>query len=74
MFTFPQLDGLVVFQCSRGDNVLVRMASSAYDAVGVATQLLHYLFGLQIPNVNHVVLGAGHDPLGKIKGSESFPI
>lgn len=29
----------------------------------VALQLLHDLLRLQVPDVNHVVLGARHDPL-----------
>lgn len=39
------------------------MASGTQNDIRVSEQLLHYFFGLQIPNVNHVIFRAGHDPL-----------
>ena len=48
----PELDGLVVFQRGRRDDVLCWVARGAQDNVGVAGQLLDNLFGLQVPNVD----------------------
>ncbi len=61
--TSPQLDGLVVLEGGGSDNILCRVTRRAQDDVGVAAQLLHDLFGLQIPNVDVVVFRSGHDPL-----------
>jgi len=59
----PQLDGLVVLERCGGDDVFRGMAGSAQHGVGVSLQLLHHLLALQIPDVDHVVLAAAHDPL-----------
>ncbi len=59
----PQFDGLVIFQRCRGDYILSGMTSAAQDHIGVATQTLHDLLRLQIPDVDHVVLGARDNPL-----------
>ena len=48
----PQLDGLVVLERRRRDDVLCGVASRAQDDVGVALQLLHDLLRLEVPNVN----------------------
>lgn len=54
----PELDGLVVLQGGRGDDVLRRVARRRDDDVCVALKLLHNLLGLQVPNVDEVVLRA----------------
>lgn len=59
----PQLDGLVVLERRGSNDVLRGMAGGAQNGIGVSLQLLHHLLALQIPNVDHVVLAATHDPL-----------
>lgn len=44
------------------------MAGSAEHDIGMTQQLLHNFLGLQVPDVDHVVLGARHDPLASGDG------
>lgn len=60
---FPELYGLIVFQRCRRDDVFCGMAGGAEHGVRVSLQLLYYLFALQIPYVDHIVLAATDDPL-----------
>lgn len=62
---FPQLDGFVVFEGGRGDDIFGWMAGSAQNSVGVSLQTLNDLFRLKIPDVHHVVFTARHNPLEK---------
>lgn len=59
----PQLYRLVALEGRRRDDVLRRVAGRAQHRVGVALQTLDDLLALQVPDVHHVVLRAGHDPL-----------
>lgn len=59
----PQFDGFVVFEGGRCDDVLGWMACGAQNGVGVALKTLHNFFTLQVPDVDHVVLAARHNPL-----------
>ena len=59
----PQLDGLVAFQGGGCNYVLCWVTSRAQDDVCVAGKLLDNFLGLQVPNVNLVVLRTGNDPL-----------
>jgi len=61
----PQLDGLVVFQGGGCNYVLCWVTSRAQDHVCVAGKLLDNFLGLQVPNVDLVVLRTGNDPLRK---------
>lgn len=63
----PQLYRLVVLERCRSDDVLRRVACRAQDRIGVALQTLDDFLALQVPDVDHVVLAAGNDPLEKEK-------
>jgi hypothetical protein len=51
-FTFPQFDGLVVFQGGRRNDILGRVACCAQNYVCVTSKFLYNFFGLEVPNVN----------------------
>lgn len=59
----PQFNGFIIFKSGWCDDVLSGMASGTQDRVGVTLKTLYNLFTLQVPNVDHVVLTAGNDPL-----------
>lgn len=59
----PQLDGFVVFEGGRGNDVLGGVAGGAQDGVGVSLETLDDLLTLKVPDVYHVVFAAGHNPL-----------
>lgn len=61
----PELDGLVVLQRSRCNDIFCGMTGGAEDGIRVSLQLLYYLFALKIPYVDHVVLAAADNPLHK---------
>jgi len=52
----PQFDRFVVFQSSASDDVFGGVASRAEDHIRMAEKLLNDFLGLQIPNVDHIVL------------------
>lgn len=59
----PQFNRFVRFEGGRRNDVLGWMAGRTQHGIRVPIQTLYDFFALQIPNVDHVVFAARHDPL-----------